>query len=127
MDGDAERFEHRRGLMRKAGRVHPCDGRGHRQVLGKRTVDVDARVAGVLAKVGASEPAGPAAAAKDVTFEAYPIAGRKAFDPRTGGFDGARDLMPEDPRQDDPARHARRPVVDLHVGAADPGRADPDQ
>ena len=102
---------------------------GHRQgdVLGKGTGAVNAYALGILAQVTSAGPAVAAATAYDVAFSRDDIPGGEIGDIRPDFDDSSDKFVPDDHRHGDRFLGPGVPVVDVQVGAADPGLFDFDQ
>jgi hypothetical protein len=102
---------------------------GHRQgdVLGKSTGSVNANALSVLAQVTSAGPAVAATTAHDVAFSRDDIPRGEICDIRTDFDDSSDKFVSDDHRHGDRFLGPGVPIVDVKVGAADPGLFDFDQ
>ena len=113
-----------RGMLRV---VDPDVGHRQRQVLGERPGAVDADALGVLAQVPPAGQAVAAPAADDVPLAADDLADVEVLDVRADLDDLAHELVADHHRHRDRLLRPGVPLVDVHVGAADPGPQHLDQ
>ena len=108
--------------------VMPDVGHRQRDVLGERAGAVHADALGVRAQVAPAGQAVAAAPADDVALAADDVARREVGDVRRRPRRSSPDELVADHQRDrDRLLGPGVPVVDVQVGAADPGPVDPDQ
>ncbi len=122
----AERVEQRPEVGVEVGGLHPDVGRGDDDVVGERAVAVDPHAHRVDAQVPAPGPAVAADAAHDVALAGDPVTDGHVVDVGPDLDDLAEELVAEGHRH----LHGRRgplvPLLEVQVGAAQPGPQHPD-
>ena len=123
----AERIENGRDVAIDGRIVQPDIGHGQRDVLGKRAGPIHADPLGVLAEMPAASQAVAAAAADHMPFAADNVAGSEIDHIRADRDDLAHELVADHHGHGNRALGPGVPVVDMHVGAADPGASHANQ
>src|SRR5207244_2821182 len=95
--------------------------------FGEGSCPVDSEPDRVRAEMAPAGHAVAAAAADDVSFAGDDVARSEVADVASDGGDLADELVANDHRDGDRGLRPRIPVIDVEVGAADPGLRDPDE
>ena len=107
--------------------VVPDIGLGQRDVLGKRTLPIDPDALGVLAEMAATGQAVAAVPADHVTLATDHVAFVEVLDVGAHLDNRSDKLVADNHRHRDRLPSPLVPLVDVQVGATDPGPFDPDQ